>query len=358
MAKFCSKCGKELNESGKCPSCDSGKDFFSTPGRDDLGGGTLKETPVSKPKPTPTSEPKKEKKPEKKAEKVAPTPELTKKEKRFLKKQEKKREKKAKKKESWNAMSFGEKTKRIFLVFLIWILLIFFVSVGVVGVLTYFDVIDIPVVTKLMSQMGLERKTEEGQTATAEPGNGGEPSDVDVDDPGEIIDVDPYADIEYPDVEQYYADNASVISKTNVADSGQIQTEAQAYSNFVDRGFVDCEIFTNYDMSGEYVETVIISENSSTEHPAYQTYYLTESGNLWSLMEINGILVANPAFYNLKSGKVPVMIAETDTVYSYDCVVNVFYETVPNEATMIIKKVEKIDAETLNSLTEGEINAL
>ena len=73
----------------------------------------------------------------------------------------------------------------------------------------------------------------------------------------------------------------------------------------------------------------------------------------------NGVVSAYPVSYNLVSERQAVLlITETDTVTSYDYTSNRFFETIPKESTMIVRKVSRIDKETLDSLTIGGLSEL
>ncbi len=70
--------------------------------------------------------------------------------KKELKKQrkaDKKAAKKTKKKEKWASMTLGQKVRKIILRLLLWLIISITVAVGVIGGLSYLDVIDIPLVT-------------------------------------------------------------------------------------------------------------------------------------------------------------------------------------------------------------------
>ena len=45
-------------------------------------------------------------------------------------------------------------------------------------------------------------------------------------------------------------------------------------------------------------------------------------------------------------------------IIGYDSENNMFYETIPKESELIVKVVDKIDSETLNSLTKEVIAGL
>ena len=161
-----------------------------------------------------------------------------------------------------------------------------------------------------------------------------------------------------PDADEYFRNNATIIAELDINDSNEVRTEAEAYNNFADRGFTENPITTEYAMDGKYYRAAEISRSSS-KHPIYQTHYISANGDIWMIFEINGVLMANPLSYNDQSeSEVLVVISESATVTSYDSTTNKFYETIPNESELIVKTVSGIDAETLDNLTFGGIDAL
>ncbi len=165
--------------------------------------------------------------------------------------------------------------------------------------------------------------------------------------------------VEAPDADEYYESNSDILSETDAADSEYVHTESETYTNITGRGFGDFPITTNYSMSGEYSDDIEISPSSEEKHPMYSTFYVTSSGDLWTIFEINGKIMANPVFYNEQSGSgVQLIISETESVVSYNSDSNKFYETVPDSSVLRVRTVSRIDAETLESLTVGAIDEL
>ena len=162
-----------------------------------------------------------------------------------------------------------------------------------------------------------------------------------------------------PDADAYFQNNATIIAELDINDSNQVRTEAETYNNFADRGFTKNPITTEYAMDGKYYKPTDISSYSSSKHPVYQTQYITANGDVWIIIEINGVIMANPLSYNAESNlDVMVVLSESATVTSYDSTTNKFYETIPNKTELIVKTVSRIDAETLDNLTFGGIDAL
>jgi len=165
--------------------------------------------------------------------------------------------------------------------------------------------------------------------------------------------------VESTDADEFYEQNSHIISTVDVNNSDVVQTETELCENLAVRGFEDYPVTTEYSMNGEYFDATTISEASSEKHPIYQTYYVTANGEVWTIFIINGSVMANPVSYNMQSGLgVQVIISESETVTSYDCTTNKFYETIPDKSELFVKVVEEINAETLESLTFEVIDDL
>lgn len=122
MAKFCGKCGRRLDETtGLCPNCVADK----------IENGSAQE------KLNKTSEQRQE---------VVQVPEesLSKKDIKKKRKADKKTDKKAKKKEKWTKLTTGQKVRRFFLKSFLWLILFAVISVGVIGGLSYIEMLNIP----------------------------------------------------------------------------------------------------------------------------------------------------------------------------------------------------------------------
>lgn len=308
MAKFCGKCGAKLDEAtGLCPNCDADK----------LNERAENPESVEAPKPIQDTAP----------ESAKP---ISKKEAKKQHKADKKAAKKTKKKEKWASMTFGQKIRKVFLKLAMWILLIaVFAGVAIVG-LSHYNIITIPGINEFLDFIGLRHET----AGSAEEYK-----------------------VNAPDAESYYKNNSDIIMEIDVNDSNDVLTESEACTEVTERGFEEYPITTEYSMDGVYSDATNISDNSSNKHPIYQTYYVSNSGDLWTLFVINGSVVANPVSFNIQSElSVQVIISEKDTVTSYDSTTNKFFETIPDESVLLVITVDRIDAETLNSLTIGEID--
>ena len=161
------------------------------------------------------------------------------------------------------------------------------------------------------------------------------------------------------DADEYYSQNAEIISITDAALSEKVPTEQEAEALFSDRGFEGYSIKTEYDTDGTaYGKQMNIGSHPDRKHPLYELYYNSEKEMIWTIYLVNGTVYAYPVSYNLVSQRTaPLLVMESDTVMSYDSDSNQYYETIPNKESVITVKVERIDTETLNHLDmEGLAN--
>ena len=273
--KFCGNCGSELSEiTGLCPKC--------------------------------------EKKNHKKAL-------------REQKKTARKNLKKQKKKEKWAAKTFGQKVGSIILKLVAVILLLLLLTLGVLGVLVYKGVVEVPVINTIFDILGIEETYE----------------------------------VEMIDVEAYYEENAKIVNRVSVKESKEIYSEQEVFGLLSARGFTEYEITTEYSMDGEYYDTVNVSKDSKEEHPIYSTYYISEEGIVWNITVVNGTVMAAPVSYNLEQeSSVDVILSEKVSITGYDSFTNMFYEIEPKETFANVIKVEVIDSKTLDTLTYEKIEEL
>lgn len=147
MAKFCGKCGTKLDEvTGLCPNCDAEQ--------------IKKQIEQSAEQPKPAM----------KNDKLVQQQELSlsKKEAKKKCKAEKKATKKVKKKEKWAEKTLGQKLKSMLFKTIIWILLVCFLFVFIVGLLTYYGILEIPILDKVMDKVGIEVGTQNVERTTPE----------------------------------------------------------------------------------------------------------------------------------------------------------------------------------------------
>lgn len=161
------------------------------------------------------------------------------------------------------------------------------------------------------------------------------------------------------EADEYYWSNATVIDVISADESDNIMNEAEATSFLESRGFDSFEIVCEYSMTGDYDSSSTATEDSTTEHPMYTTYYYSANSELWTIYIIDGDIFAYPVSYIIETeAEIPVLISESSETISYDGDTNQFYVTVPFESSVIVKVVDTINAETLDNLTVEEIDKL
>lgn len=155
----------------------------------------------------------------------------------------------------------------------------------------------------------------------------------------------------YPDINKYYSENAEIKSVDSVKKSKSNLSEKEVTALLKERGFTDYPVVSSYSIDGEYADPEIISENSSKQHPVYETYYVTSKNELWVITVMDGEITASPSTYNVNnSDSVPVLVSEKEEIVGYDSRANKFYRTIPKATTLRVRIIERIDAKTLESI--------
>lgn len=159
--------------------------------------------------------------------------------------------------------------------------------------------------------------------------------------------------------EKFYQENGEILRIVDVNTSEDVPTEEEVMTLLSARGFADFPITFDYGMDGAYVGEEEIAGDAATKHPMYQTFFISENQELWTIFVINGAVIANPVSYNLESTRTAqLLISESQEITSYDSNANKYYITIPKESAVIVRTVDKIDAETLNQLTCEAIDRL
>ncbi len=157
---------------------------------------------------------------------------------------------------------------------------------------------------------------------------------------------------------EYYEQNSTIVDVVDAKESTSVPTEEEAEKLLRDRGFVDFPITVEYDMNGTYLGDELSEEKAdkSGKYPIYETYFVTDNDDLWSVFVINGKIFANPATFNVDADlPAQILYSETEELTSYDEVSGEFYVTIPKESAVILKVIETINAENLNKLTKEEV---
>lgn len=160
------------------------------------------------------------------------------------------------------------------------------------------------------------------------------------------------------DVEEYYKEKSEIVASYDVKTSENIQSEKQAVESISERGFEQYPVTYEYSIDGRYLKEQE-SKSSKDQHPIYQTYYTSANDEFWTIIVVNGSIIANPVSYNMQSERgVQFIVSESEVITGYDSANNVFYETIPNESELIVYVVDRINAETLDALTVEVISGL
>lgn len=222
-----------------------------------------------------------------------------------------------------------------FLKMLLWsVLILIILSVAVAEALIYFEVIEMPSREDVVEWVG-KIKTKFKQD----------------DEDGEKYTV------EMIDAEEYFSDNGEIISEIDVSDAENVEAGADVYAEFTERGFTEYSISSEYSINGDCTDTMDITADSKEKHPVYFTLYCSSADELWTITSINGQITANPISYNFQSeSDVSVLVADGNTLMSYDSATNRFYETIPSESAVKLIIVDKVNAATLDNLTIGEMD--
>ncbi|MBR6420258.1 MAG: hypothetical protein IKS42_07980 [Oscillospiraceae bacterium] len=157
------------------------------------------------------------------------------------------------------------------------------------------------------------------------------------------------------DTATYLKEHGKVLHKTAAEKSKKVKSERTVTKMIADRGFEDLPLETTYSMEGEYSESIEIKADGTEKHPIYTGLYVTEAGNYWNIYVVNGSIFADPLFYNFDPDGMPAVqtvLSESKTITNYDSATNQFFEYVPDAAELRVITVEKIDAETLESMTK------
>lgn len=172
-----------------------------------------------------------------------------------------------------------------------------------------------------------------------------------------LMDEDPESIEGYIDAEAYYEETSDILKRIPADESPTVQTGREIIKDMRKRGFRKNPIYTDYTLTGRYLDEQKVTR-SSRKYPSYQTMYVSKANELWTIITINGCVMANPVLYNLSSKLgAQIVLAESDSIMVYDGPTNMFYEVVP-KTDIIVKVVDRIDAKTLDGLTEDEIGEL
>ena len=153
------------------------------------------------------------------------------------------------------------------------------------------------------------------------------------------------------EVDEYYLENSEKIVSIDVVKEDNALSEKEVCTLMEERGFNQYPIVFEYDLEGNYVGEKNVRKDSDIKHPMYQTFYVTNNGDIWSVFVIGKKIIANPAYYNVSTDEEKqILIAEEGTLTSYDDESNQFYVTVPKSNIVELNKITKINAMTIDKI--------
>ena len=122
------------------------------------------------------------------------------------------------------------------------------------------------------------------------------------------------------------------------------------------RGFEEFGVTAPYGLSGELLDDPSDVGVDDT-YPLYVVDYVAGGGERWTILVCDGAYMANPVFM-YGSHWPQVLLVEDDCVTSYDSSTDMFYRSVPGERELDVRKVGRIDAETIEALDAEGVEAL
>ncbi len=208
------------------------------------------------------------------------------------------------------------------------------------GVLVYFGIADVPVVSDIMDALGIKNNTSKS---------------VNINEYLDYSNNNRTSEEEKTDAITYYNKYSKVINKVSLEESTDMMSEEEAYDLFQNYGFAECVIISEYTETGEYTEPTEIIPFSSNKHPVYRSDYVDEKGNIFEIYLIDGCLMANPVSFNSKSeDNIKMVVSTAETLKSYDNETKTFYETMPGNSMIRVWEVTDSYIKTLEKLTFEE----
>ena len=215
----------------------------------------------------------------------------------------------------------GEKRKKahLFIKIILVILILLIISAGVIFTLEYFDVINIPIVEDILVDTNIKEI----------------PIDI----------VPEEYRVETIDAEKYYRENGNLEEIILVEESKEVLSEKECLSELADRGFGECEAFTEYTIKGTYIEEKSLSKWSPLRHPKYSCIFIDDN-EMWLINIIENQVMASPIIYNAMNDK-NIIVSEKEVVTCYDGDTNSFYKIIPSKDMLEVIQIQHIDADSL-----------
>lgn len=226
----------------------------------------------------------------------------------------------------WYEQPAPRKRKRHVLSKLILLLVIVFVAACA---LQYFQVIHVDQLQEVLNLVGLSKT---GASGVSGP-----------------------SDYNRPSAEEYLSDLGTV-GDSRGAGKAKLLTEAEACREYAARGFENVTVTACYDKDGNYLGDMEISDSGTEKHPYYEAGYLTPDGAIWIVTLMEDSFFASPFSFNAAGvWNVSHTVCENGSFFTYDGAANAYYQVTPDPNALVLKRVDRIDAETLDQLTPEEV---
>jgi hypothetical protein len=158
------------------------------------------------------------------------------------------------------------------------------------------------------------------------------------------------------DADDFFSSYGTILEKHSVSSIEDLQSEREVYELFDIRGFNQYPILSYYTVEGTYTGETEITRTGEDKHPIYETSYVCENGEIWTITFMNGVFTALPEDYNFSSTSDSItIVAESKEMLSYDSSTNSYYRTIPNDDQMHVIVVERINALSLEELSSKGI---
>lgn len=169
--------------------------------------------------------------------------------------------------------------------------------------------------------------------------------------PFEKLDLDPDS------AAAHYYQNAEVYSVRDASGSVGALSESAVVAELSERGFEGLPVTSHYSPDGTICDETEVSPDGEAVRPSYTTLYESESGGLWAIYANDGDFMAYPVSYNTETDGTEVMVCEHEYITSYDGETGRFFRVRPTDGSCDIVTADRIDAETLDSLSAMELEA-
>ena len=159
---------------------------------------------------------------------------------------------------------------------------------------------------------------------------------------------------ERPAAEEYLSEIGGITGRKG-AKSVRLLTESEALKEYEARGFTGVTVTACYDENGKLTGEQEITGGRG-KHPYYEAYYRDTSDVLWNIILMGDSFYAEPMEYNSRmTWRVPHTFSETGDFVSYDGAENAFFTVTPDPEVLVVTRLSRISAETIDFLNTGEV---